>query len=108
MTTAWQLVQPLLQVPLQDLNQVLETNGRAHFSLYFEANVLCIPCAYYRTFIHLCSENLEVDATRNWKSVTECVIVLQTDRDQVRQTRTFCGYIPTINKVLLVSLDLKD
>jgi len=108
MTTTWQFVQPLLQLPLQHLNQVLETNGRGHFSFYFEANVSCIPCAYHRTFIHLCSENLEVDATRNRKSVTECVIVLPTERDQVLQTRTFCGYILTTNKVSLVSLDLKD
>ena len=107
MTTAWQFVQPSFQLPLQELNQVLETNGRI-FPFYFEAKVSCFPCAYHRTFIHLCSENLEVEATRNRKSVTECVIVLQTDRDQVQQTRTFCGYILTTNKVSLVRLDLKD
>jgi len=49
MTTTWQFVQPLFQLPLQDLNQVLETNGRRHFSFYFEASVSCIPCAYHRT-----------------------------------------------------------
>lgn len=98
----------LLHLPLQDLNQVLETNGRGHFSFYFEADVSCIPCAYHRTSIHLCSENLEVEATTNRKSVTECVIVLGTDSDQVRQRRTFCGHILTTNETSLVSLDSKD